>query len=96
MTFTDEQRTKRYELENRQEPLTPAERVLLAALNDLKEANEGGKDIEACEQSVKAAEKLLGEEDKTKGKTTEVTDISDVPAGGDDVRRVKLSESGKK
>lgn len=96
MAFTDEQRTKRYELENEQDPLSPAERILLAALNDLKEANESGKDIKACEEAVKQAEKAVAEEIKIKKNSNDDVDISKIPSGGDDVKRVQLSESGKK
>lgn len=95
MAFTDEQKEKRYELENRQEPLSPAERLLLAALNDLKEANESGKDIKLCEEAVKVAEKVVKEEGKLRKNSNEAVDLSDVPAGGDDVRRVQLSEGSK-
>lgn len=96
MAFTDEQRTKRYELENEQDPLSPAERILLAALNDLKEANESGKDIKICEEAVKQAEKAVAEEIKIKKNSNDDVDISKIPSGGDDVKRVQLSESGKK
>lgn len=56
MAYTDEQKTRRWELENQQTPLTPAERLLLAALNDLRDANVSGENIKGCEEMVKLAE----------------------------------------
>lgn len=95
MDFTDAQKTKRFELENKLDPLTPAERLLLAALNDLKEADQSGDSIKACEEVVKQAEKLL--KDETKGTVTTVKKTVQVPEeivpGGDDVRRVQLNQA---
>ena len=89
MAFTDEQKTKRFELENRTHTtLSQAERVLLAALNDLKEADESGKDIKKCEQAVKEAQKAVDTENNPKAKK-EVEDLKPVAPGGDDVRRVQ-------
>lgn len=85
MAFTDKQKTRRYELENSQEALTPAERLLLAALNDLKEADESGKNIKVCEEAVKQAEKRVAEEEE--GNKTEAPE--EIVSGGDDVRRVQ-------
>lgn len=64
MAYTDEQKTRRLELENKQEPLTPAERLLLAALNDLRDADISGDNIKGCEDMVKLAEQAVEKEKK--------------------------------
>lgn len=92
MAFTDEQKTKRFELENKDEALTRAERVLLAALNDLKEADESGDNIEACEHAVELAEKLVKKEEKGILEEDLDTAIQEIPAGGDDLRRVQANQ----
>lgn len=95
----DEQRIKRYELENSQKPLTPAERVLLAALNDLKEGVDSGKDLRIAQESVKQAEQAVKEEGRTpeevakddkknKGKHTHDVEVS----GAENVKRVQGNE----
>jgi len=91
MAFTDKQKTKRFELENKQGGLTPAERLLLAALNDLKEADETGRNIEACEKAVKQAEKALENESENEGRVLPEA----ITAGGDDVRRVQENQGSK-
>lgn len=88
MSFTDKQKTTRYELENKQEPLTPAERVLLAALNDLKEADASGNNIKACEEAVKQAEKNLEKESDSEMKMPP----EPIKAGGRDVERVQNNQ----
>lgn len=93
MAFTDAQKTKRFELENKtDEALTRAERILLAALNDLKEADETGDNIEACERAVELAEKLVKRESKGALDEEIKKDLMDIPAGGDDVRRVQANQ----
>lgn len=64
MAYTDAQKTRRYELENQQTPLTPAERLLLAALNDLRDADLSGENIVGCEKAVALAEKAVVKESK--------------------------------
>lgn len=62
MAYTDEQKTRRFELENQQTPLTPAQLLLLAALNDLRDADLSGDNIDGCERMVKTAEHAVDKE----------------------------------
>jgi hypothetical protein len=64
MAYTDAQKTRRLELENQQTPLTPAERLLLAALNDLRDADISGDNIKGCEEMVRVAEDAANKEKK--------------------------------
>lgn len=82
MAFTDAQKSKRFELENKGS-LTPAEELLLAALNDLRDADKSGDNIEGCEEAVKQAEKAVKGEDKDPELKNKVV------AGGDSVRRIQ-------
>lgn len=84
MAFTDEQKTKRFELESKG-VLTPAEDLLLAALNDLRDADRSGNDIVACEEAVKQAEKVV-KDPRQKNKVK-------VVAGGDSVRRIQNQQA---
>lgn len=98
-SMTKEQKIKRFELENSKTPLTPAERVLLAALNDLKEGEANGKDLELALQSVAQAERAVAEEGRTpeevakaekdlEGKHTHDVEVT----GAENVRRVQGNE----
>lgn len=64
MSYTDAQKTRRLELENQQTPLTPAERLLLASLCDLRDADISGDNIQGCEEMVKIAEDAVNKEKK--------------------------------
>lgn len=64
MAYTDAQKTRRLELENQQTPLTNAEKLLLAALNDLRDADISGDNIKGCEEMVKIAEDAVKKEAK--------------------------------
>lgn len=86
--MTDEQKTLRYQLENSKTPLTPAEKVLLAALGDLHEANDTGNNLKACQEAAAAAQKQV---DSEKGLTTPTTEaaLPQVKPGGDAVAKVQ-------
>lgn len=96
LVMTADQKKRRYELENSQKALTPGERVLLAALNDLREADLNGRDLDLAVAAVVQAEKAVVEEGRTpeevaedekenKGVHTHDVEVG----GGENVRRVQ-------
>jgi hypothetical protein len=98
MAYTDEQKTKRHELENKQTPLTPAERFLLAALSDLRDADLSGDNIKGCEESVKQAEKAVAKEKKGTNvlrADTVTLDGEEIVPGGPAVQTLKNTLMGE-
>ena len=90
MAFTDERKTKRFELVN-DAALTPEKELLLAALNDLRDADKDGDNIKGCEEAVKQAEAYV----KNGVKHPELKEK--IVAGGDSVRRIlDLQEQSNK
>lgn len=96
LVMTAEQKKRRYELENSQKPLNDAERVLLAALNDLREADLNGRDLDVAVAAVVQAEKAVEEygrtpeevaEDEKKNKGVHTHDVE--VGGAENVRRVQ-------
>lgn len=97
--LTQEQKIKRYELENSDKALTPAERVLLAALNDAREGEANGKDLEKALRSVALAEKAVElegrtpeekAEDEKKGESKHTHEVE--ISGAENVTRVQGNE----
>lgn len=87
--MTDAQKILRYELENKLEPLSKNERLLLAALNDLREGENSGKDLKLAQESVKQAEKAVAAEKKGKEEEAEKAEVS----GAENVERVKRNQA---
>lgn len=83
----DEHKILRYDLENKEEGLTPKERLMLAALNDLKEGEATGRDLRVAQESVKTAERELKEEEEGKVREEEA-EVS----GAENVQRVKRNQ----
>lgn len=98
MAYSDAQKTKRLELERSLTPLTPAERFLLAALCDLRDADFNGNNIAGCEATVRQAEEAIKKEKKGINvfKTTTITlEGVDIVAGGPAVESLKNTLLGE-